>query len=75
MLHIGILVFSHSGKMILQRYEAPYNADMQFLGAGNIISLEAQLDKRARHNRQLSYQTKERYYIALKRLLCGSAAV
>ena len=30
-------------------------------------SLEAQLDKIARHNRQGSYRTKERYYMAMKR--------
>ena len=30
-------------------------------------SLEAQLNKLARHNRQGSYRTKERYYVALKR--------
>ena len=29
-------------------------------------SLEAQLDKIARHNRQGSYRTKERYYMAMK---------
>ena len=30
-------------------------------------SLEAQLDKIARHNRQGNYRTKERYYMAMKR--------
>ena len=30
-------------------------------------SLEAQLNKLARHNRQGSYRTKERYYMAMKR--------
>ncbi len=32
------------------------------------FSLEAQLNKLARHNRQGSYRTKERYYMAMKRL-------
>ena len=31
------------------------------------FALEAQLDKIARHNRQGSYRTKERYYMAMKR--------
>ena len=31
------------------------------------FSLEAQLNKLARHNRQGSYRTKERYYMAMKR--------
>ena len=30
-------------------------------------SLEAQLNKLARHNRQGSFRTKERYYMAMKR--------
>ena len=34
---------------------------------GLYYSLEAQLDKIARHNRQGSYRTKERYYMAMKR--------
>ena len=34
---------------------------------GLYYSLEAQLDKIARHNRQGSYLTKERYYMAMKR--------
>ena len=34
---------------------------------GIYYSLEAQLDKIARHNRQGSYRTKERYYMAMKR--------
>ena len=34
---------------------------------GIFISLVAQLDKLARHNRQGSYRTKERYYEAMKR--------
>jgi site-specific recombinase XerD len=33
-------------------------------------SLEAQLNKLARHNRQGSYRTKERYYMAMKRFCC-----
>ena len=31
------------------------------------FTLEAQLNKLARHNRQGSYRTKERYYMAMKR--------
>ena len=31
------------------------------------FTLEAQLNKLARHNRQGSYRTKERYYTAMKR--------
>ena len=34
---------------------------------GLYYSIEAQLDKIARHNRQGSYRTKERYYMAMKR--------
>ncbi len=34
---------------------------------GIYYSLKAQLDKLARHNRQGSYRTKERYYMAMKR--------
>ncbi len=34
---------------------------------GIYTSLEAQLNKLARHNRQGSYRTKERYYMAMKR--------
>jgi len=30
------------------------------------FTLEAQLNKLARHNRQGSYRTKERYYMAMK---------
>ena len=34
---------------------------------GLYYSLEAQFDKIARHNRQGSYRTKERYYMTMKR--------
>ena len=34
---------------------------------GIYYSLKAQLDKIAKHNRQGSYRTKERYYMAMKR--------
>ena len=34
---------------------------------GIYFSLVSQLDKLARHNRQVSFRTKERYYLAMKR--------
>ena len=34
---------------------------------GRFLTLVAQLDKLARHNRQGSFRTKERYYEAMKR--------
>ncbi len=40
---------------------------MQIRNEGIYNSLIAQLDKVARHNRQGSYRTKERYYKAMKR--------
>ena len=39
----------------------------QILNTGIYLSLLAQLDKLARHNRQGSFRTKERYYEAMKR--------
>ena len=40
---------------------------MQYQNRGVYLSLVAQLDKVARHNRQGSFRTKERYYEAAKR--------
>ena len=39
------------------------------------LTLVAQLDKLARHNRQGSYQTRSRYYEAMKRFCCFLAEV
>ncbi len=39
----------------------------QILNIGIYLGLLAQLDKLARHNRQGSFRTKERYYEAMKR--------
>ena len=44
-------------------------SNMKNIGIYN--SLVAQLDKLARHNRQGSFRTKERYYEAMKRF-CAS---
>ena len=39
----------------------------QIINIGIYLGLLAQLDKLARHNRQGSFRTKERYYEAMKR--------
>ena len=43
--------------------------------SGVALSLIAQLDRLARHNRQGSFRTKERYYEAMKRFCCFLAEV
>ena len=41
--------------------------DLNHMTSNTYFTLEAQLNKLARHNRQGSYRTKERYYMAMKR--------
>ncbi len=47
-----------------------FHMTTQIRNEGIYNSLIAQLDKIARHNRQGSYRTKERYYKAMKRFCC-----
>ena len=44
-----------------------FNMEDIYLKASTYFTLEAQLKKLARHNRQGSYRTRERYYSAMKR--------
>lgn len=49
------------------RLSEPINFNIMIQNRGTYLSLMAQLDKLARQNRQGSFRTKERYYLAMKR--------
>ena len=61
----GVLlyVFAYFKSAASVLFDEPY---ITMKKQGLHYSLEAQLDKIARHNQQGSYRTKERYYMAMK---------